>query len=151
MKKLCFLCVATIFLCFPVVSLSQQPAPKINPNPLTRPQYLVVVSSSDVKELMKTIFDTITQAGFKIDHLDSKELQLEAIRPDHPPSKDYDKVLLWLERDFQEPLRYVRIYLLYGRYEEIWGKVSRVEVSPSWEEDRIGGLKQSLISLFNSK
>jgi hypothetical protein len=46
---------------------------------------------------------------------------LDARKPDERWPANYDRIILWLERSAQNPGS-VNLYLLYGRYEAIFGK-----------------------------
>jgi hypothetical protein len=118
--------------------------------PLARPKYLTVIQTEDPATLLRTIVDTVRKAGFQIGQMDVKEQQFEATKNDTASSKNYDRVIVWLERDVQEPAKYVKVYFLYGRYEEIMAekmKISRVELFPHEEEEHIGKLKQEILAL----
>ena len=143
--------VLCLFLCVP--SWGQQIAPPILKEPFGRPKYLTVIQTNNASTLLRTISDLVKKEGFRIDQLDVKEQQLEATRQDNVPSKNYDKVIIWLEKDFQDPDKYIKVYFLYGRFMEILAEekgVYRVKVTDSAEEGRIGKLKQSIIALSTS-
>jgi hypothetical protein len=129
---------------------AQQPGPQINEEPLQRPKPLVVLETNQPTVLMERIKTTIVNNGFKIDQVDMREQYLEATKLDGPESKNYDKIIVWLERDIEYPNRYLKVYFLYGRYIEMISRkldVYRIKITPSEEEGRIGQLKQSLISI----
>ena len=59
-------------------------------------------------------------------------------------------MIIWVERDFDQPAEYVRLYLAYGRYEEIWGSrrdISRVRIDQEQEATRTTGLRDALLRL----
>ena len=148
-----WLTTVAILLLMPQILWSQAPSPKIHPFPLSRLEPIVVIQSSNGIRLLEIISDTIKHAGFKINRLDRGVLLIVATRADDAPSKDYDQILIWLERDFKEPLKFISLYFLYGRFEEILAKekgVYRIIVDTSFEEERVGKLKQALISLSTS-
>lgn len=135
------------------ISVAQQPAPPLK-DPVVRPRYLTIIQTGDAEKLLKTISDIVMQGGFRVELLDPREQQLEATRADDVQSKGYDKVTIWLERDFHEPYKYVKLFFFYERYREIlaWKKdFYSVVISPSEEEERIGKLRQSLISLSTTE
>ena len=128
---------------------SQQPAPKVDSTPLARPVPLAVLKPQDPAALLDQITTTIKAAGFTISRIDTSDQLIDAKRAELPPSKNYDRVIVWLERDFRDPLKTVKIFLLYGRYEEIVSatrSVERIVISSDREEQRVGALKQSLLS-----
>jgi len=127
------------------------PAPPLDPNPLERPLPLSIMKIDTNFILLDLIADTLESYKFNIVRRDDKEEVLEAKRVDTPDSKDHDKVLIWLERDFQEPQKYVKIFLQYGRYLKIWSDVKRIKVDPDEETERIGKLKKAIISISKLK
>ena len=126
---------------------TQEPAPPIDPTPFERPIPLSIVKVDTHFILLDVIADTLESYKFDIVRKDEREQLIEAKRLDKPDSKDHDKVLIWLERDFQEPQKYVKIFLQYGRYLEIWSDVKRIKINPEVENERIGKLKKAIISI----
>ena len=126
-----------------------QPAPKVDPMPLARPVPLAVLKPHDPAMLLEQIVTTVKGAGFSITRIDENDQVIEAKRVDAAPSKNYDRVIVWLERDFRDPLKTIKVFFLYGRYEEIVSttrSVERIAISPDREDQRVGALKQSLMS-----
>jgi hypothetical protein len=126
---------------------TQEPAPPLDPTPLERPIPLSIVKIDIHFILLDVIADTLESYKFDIVRKDEREQLIEAKRLDSPDSKDHDKVLIWLERDFQEPQKYVKIFLQYGRYLEIWSDVKRIKINPEEENERNGKLKKAIISI----
>jgi len=140
------------FLISPAKSLAQQIV-SVDPNPLKRPTPLVVVKTDDAEALLKSIVDAVKNAGFDITTADFREAMIEAQKQDNQPSKGYDRVIIWLERDFLDPSKFVKLYFLYGRYESLLGaekKIYRIKVAESYEEEKVGKFKQFLISIANA-
>jgi len=133
---------------------AQAVAREINPAPLEHPQSLVTIRTRGPSKLFSRIQDSVRSAGFEISRVDATRFLLDARRPG-APTKDFDRILVWLEWTPQEPLKSVDLYLLYGRYEEIWtqeGKgTHRVVVDQSFEDEHVGQVRQALIQLTNSK
>jgi len=149
MRKILGLCAPVFFLASSVV-LPQQPAPPIHPTPLARPETLVSISSDNPVKVLETVRQTISAAGYEIVRIDPLAGTLEATRADSGSSKDYDKIVLWLERDLREPTRYINLYLLYGRYEEILAArrdIYRVVVSSAFEAERTAPIRKALMAL----
>ena len=142
---------AISLLCFMMLvaanSWAQEPAPPLDPTPLERPIPLCIVKIDTHFILLDLIADTLESYKFDVVRKDEREQLIEAKRLDKPDSKDHDKVLIWLERDFQEPYKYVKIFLQYGRYLEIWSDVKRIKINPEVENERIGKLKKAIISI----
>lgn len=139
-----------LFLVLSSVAAGQQPAPQIDPNPLVRPEALVSVSSTDPVGLLNKAHEKVAAAGYEIVRVDVSAGTLEAKRADSTSSKDYDKIILWLERDLREPDRYMKLYLQYGRYEEILAArrdVYRVVVTRAFEDARTAPIRIALIAL----
>ena len=127
----------------------QQPAPKEDETPLARPEPLCTVTAAEPSGLLNRLRQLAENDGFTINRISGSAGEMEAVKPDGPNSEDYDKVLLWIERDLnrQDALK---IYLLYGRFEKVWGKVPpvrRVKVDEAREASRIGHLKKQLVAL----
>jgi hypothetical protein len=130
--------------------VAQQPAKPLNPTPLERPSPVATVRTADVILTLHEARDSAVAAGFKVTKLDQGNLLIDARRLDRPGAKNYDRVLIWLQRTAQDPLKEVELYLLYGRYEEVWADqldIYRVVVSDDFEEARIGALRTALGTL----
>jgi hypothetical protein len=120
---------------------AQQPAKDINPVPLEHPQPFTSIRSADVADLLTRLRAAIEAAGFTVTRTDNNRLLIEGRRAEAAPSRDYDRVLVWLERGPVEPMVNFDLYLAYGRYEEIWARrrdIYRVVVDQRFEEERIG-------------
>ena len=101
---------------------------------------------------MRTAFQKVASIvadqGFKSDGINWSDGELSASRRDTDGSPNQDKLLVWLERDFEQPQSRVRLYLVYARYEQFFGangEVTRVKVDSDFESQRVGPLKQKLI------
>ena len=161
MLKKCFLItlfiLMTLNICFSatVVVVARLPAFAEDPTPLKPPKPLVRIEASNDSTLWKAILNILKKFEFKLTNLDSKENVIEATRyhksvGDLLPSRDYDSVIIWLERDFDEPNKYIKIYLAYGLYSNVLADISgarRFKTSPLWEEKNIGKLKEALVSI----
>lgn len=126
---------------------TQEPAPPLDPTPFERPVPLSIMKIDTNFILLDLIADTLESYKFSIVRRDDREPLIEAKRLNAPDSKDHDKVLIWLERDFQAPQKYVKIFLQYGRYLKVWSDVKRIKVDPDDETERIGKLKKAIISI----
>lgn len=133
------------------ISWSQEPAPPVDPTPLERPLPLHIMKIDTNFILLDLIADTLENYKFNIVRRDDREQLIEAQRLDAPNSKDHDKVLIWLERDFQEPQKYLKIFFQYGRYLLIWSDVKRIKVDSDEEAERVGKLKNAIISISKRK
>lgn len=124
-----------------VNSPAQQPARKINPEPLERPLPLVIVENGDPTAMLATVSAKLKARGFSIVSSDSKAFIVEARKYyDQKRPKDYDRVIIWAARD-------IAVYLLYGRYNFIVGgtnRVTRIVLEEGKEDETIGALKREL-------
>jgi len=131
----------------------QQPAKQINPALLEHPQPLTSIRSEDAARVMMQLRDAAMTSGFAITRTDNSRLTLEARRAEPAPSRDYDRVLMWLERSLSEPTASFDLYLAYGRYEAILARngveVFRVVVPTAFEDDRLRVLRPKLLALGN--
>lgn len=128
-------------------SWAQEAAPPLDPTPLERPIPLSIIKVDSNLALLDIIADTLAIYKFDLVRRDDREQVIEAKRMDAANLKDHDKVLIWLEKDFQEPEKYIKIYCQYGRFLKIWDDVKRVKVDAGEETERIGKLKQAIISI----
>jgi hypothetical protein len=103
----CFSIVVLLVFAFPVAS--QQPAPKVDMTPLARPGPLAVIRVQDPATLLAKVADVLRRGGFLLRQTDTRDQFIDATRPDSAPSKNYDRVLVWLERDFQDPSQTVKV------------------------------------------
>jgi hypothetical protein len=133
-----------MFLAAP--SASGQALIVTDPNPLARPSPLTAYEIGDAAKVFSAVSKVLADNGFKPVRADSSLGELEETRPDQG---NYDKILLWLERDFARPEKSVRLYFTYGRFEKVVGRgeAVRVKASPEDEDKRVGAVKQALLSL----
>jgi hypothetical protein len=140
-------------LAMAAVAHGQQPAKQINPAPLEHPQPLTSVRSADPMRVMMQIRDAAMASGFEITRTDNTRLTLEARRAEPAPSRDYDRVIVWLERSLSEPTASLDVYLAYGRYEAILARngveMFRVVVPAAFEDDRLKAFRPRLLALGN--
>jgi len=131
----------------------QQPAKQIHSVPLEHPQPLTSIRSGDAMRVMTQVREAATAAGFTITRTDNARLTLEARRAEPAPSRDYDRLLIWLERSPLEPTSSVDLYLAYGRYEAILARngleVFRVVVPAAFEDQRLSAIRPRLLALGN--
>src|SRR3989442_2720737 len=131
------------------LSLSaQQPGKPKDPTPFARPKPFCTFNTSDVRVAFQNVAGIVADQGFKSDEVNLSYGQLSASRRDNDGSPNQDKILVWLERDFEQPQSRVRLYLVYGRYEQFFGangELTRVKVDSDFESQRVGQLKQKLI------
>jgi hypothetical protein len=105
---------ATAALCFP----GRTPAQAMfatDPTPLERPAPLKTLKSGDTAKICDAIAKALTDNGFKLTNQDCDVGEFQATKKTNS-SGESDKVLIWLERDFEKPKDAVKLYFLYGRY-----------------------------------
>jgi hypothetical protein len=126
---------------------AQQPGKSKDPTPFARPKFLCTFNTSDVHNAFQKILGIITVQGFKSDGINWSDGELSAWRRDNSASPNQDKILVWLERDLEQPQSKVRLYLLYARYEQFFGTsdLTRVKADSDFESQQVGQLKQKLI------
>jgi hypothetical protein len=128
---------------------AQQPGRPVDPTPLARPEPLVTLETAKPAELLGRLRSLVTAKGFAVKERKDADFYFAAQRPDGPA--DYDRILVWLERDAREPQKAVHVHLLYGRFEEMWvasGRgIHRVKVDEPFEDERIGNLKEAILNL----
>ena len=148
-----FMALACGVLLLVVAVGGQQPAKQINTAPLEHPQPLTSIRSGDAVRVLTQVRDAATASGFTITRTDNGRLTLEARRAEPAPSRDYDRLLIWLERSPLEPTSSVDLYLAYGRYEAILARngleVFRVVVPASFEDQRLSTIRPRLLALGN--
>ena len=91
------------------------PTPVISDS-LVKPVSVTPTKVDTTMLLIKIISDTLKSFGFDIVKLDDKKQLLMAKKQDNKKLKDHDKVLIWLEREFKEPYKSLKIYLIHARY-----------------------------------
>ncbi len=151
-QKLFLISFFTLFNVF--VALCQEAAPNIDNTILSRPEPLFVIENVSGTKLLEEISDTLKSNGFSIVKFDNRDMQIESIKNIEQDSGNYDKVIIWFERDFFLPEKFIKIYLMFGRFLVVVSsetRVRRIEVSDIQEENIIGGLKRSLISISNKR
>ena len=137
-----------IVACCTVSIQAQQPGKPKDSTPFERPRSICIFSTSDVRNAFQKIVAIVANQGFKSDGVDWSNGQLSAWRSDSESSPNQDKILLWLERDFEQPQSKARLYLLYGRYEQFFGvsgDLTRVKIDADFENHQIGVLRQKLV------
>jgi len=110
--------------------------------PFERPEPLFLVRSADTVRLFKEISGTVQGYGFTVTRNSSKEGVIEAFRR---TQNEYDKIIIWMERDFSEPTKYVKVYFSFGRF---FG-LHRIKIDSAEEGKHVGMLKNSLRALSN--
>ena len=143
-----------LLACSPVVTVAQAIARPVDPTPLARPEAVATLHASAPVTLLQRLRQIVTTKGFTVVERDDDANFFAAERKDSGASKDYDRVLLWLERDTRDPLHLLHVHLLYGRFEDVWVAsrrgVHRVRVDPDYEAGRIGAVRTAILALADS-
>jgi len=141
---------AVIWLSFYSYAWAQgpPPAPPLDPTPMTRPQPLCTVDTEDPAETLKLLVSAIESTGFQVTPK-SREGGLEAVRIDPVGSENSDRLLVWLERDYREPLKSVRVFSTAGRFMKLFGRIdiARVQLTEAEEGKRFGVVRSKLIEV----
>jgi hypothetical protein len=134
-------------LCFPGRTPAQALF-KTDPTPLERPAPLKTLKSGDAAKICDAIGKALTDNGFKAANQDCDSGEFEATKKTNAAG-EFDKVLIWLERDFEKPKEVIKLYFLYGRYETLAGHPEpvRIVTNPADELQNVGALKDALTSL----
>lgn len=128
----------------------QEQSPPVDNTELKRPEPLFSIESNAGKELMTQISDTLKLFHFENVRKDNRNMIFEFKK--NLKEKDFDKIIIWFERDYSFPDKIINVYLLFGRFRYIFSnesKIRRIEVSDNEEDNIIGELKKSLISINN--
>jgi hypothetical protein len=141
------------------IAYCQDIAPPIDNTILERPTPLFNMQSnlgesSIGSDLLNEISDTLKRFNFDIMKLDNRDMQIESTRKISPNRDDFDKVIIWIEKDFRMPDRYVKVYFAFGRFMNIVSsdtKIRRIEITKIQEDKIVGDLKKSLISISQNK
>ena len=142
-----------VVVCWTVSVPAQQPGKPKDLTPFARPKPFCSFNASDVRVAFQKVAGIVSDQGFKSDEVNLSDGELSASRRDSDGSPNQDKILVWLERDFEQPQSRVRLYLVYGRYEQFFGangELTRVKVDSDFESQRVGQLKQKLIDFAAS-
>jgi hypothetical protein len=138
----------------PLPLFAQDIARPLEPAPLERPVRLRSFRSLVPTVVLSLIRDSVTKRGFAIVERDDDNLTFAAQHPDAPGRPDYDKLLVWLERDAVAPLTRLHLYLLYGRFEDVWVSsrrgIHRVQVDSDFRDRHIGPILTLLFALPDS-
>jgi len=139
--------VAVVMLCFPGQTHAQALF-KTDPTPLERPAPLKTYKSGDAAKICEAIGKALADNGFKVANQDCDAGEFEATKKTNSAGES-DKVLIWLERDFEKPKDAIKLYFLYGRYETFAGHPEpvRIVTTAADELQNVGGLKDALTSL----
>jgi len=140
------LVIAVFALSLPVTA-SGQAIFTTDPNPLERPAPLKTIKSGDSAKICDAVSKILKSNNFDIKDQDCDLGQFEATRKTGSTG-EFDKVLIWLERDFAKPKDVIKLFFLYGRFETLAGHQDPVRIkAPPDLEDQIHNLKDALISV----
>jgi len=144
------------YLALGVLSVAWFPCPAVgqavfstDPNPLQRPVPLVVFKTGNATKVLDAVSTVLNENGFKLTRSDADRGELEAARDDSHSLGESDKVLVWLERDFERPKGSIKLYFVYGRFGKLVGhdQPVRIKLKPGDEDGHVASLKQAFVSL----
>jgi hypothetical protein len=148
LRALCSVIVTAIAaLCFPGLTPAQTPF-ATDPTPLERPAPLKTFKTGDAAKLCDVIVKALTDSNFKVTNQDCDAGEFAAEKKTNRDG-ELDKVVIWLERDFEKPKDAIKLYFRYGRFETLLGHPEPVRISttPADEDRNVGPLKDALKSL----
>jgi hypothetical protein len=139
---------ALIALCFHGRTPDKQALFKTDPIPLERPAPLKTLKSGDTAKICDAVAKALTDNGFKVTNQDCDVGEFGGTKKTDAAGES-DKVLIWLERDFEKPKDATKLYFLYGRFETLSGHPEpvRIRTTAADEEQNVGALKEALTSL----
>lgn len=105
-------------------------------------------SSGNTTKICDAISKVLTDNNFTVVKQDCDHGEFEATKKTSSAG-ELDKVLIWLERDFEKPKDATNLYFLYGRFEVLAGHSEpvRIKTTPVDEDQNVGTLKESLLSI----
>ena len=107
---------------------------------LSRPRPLVTLVCARPLDLLMDIQGELQNQGYIVDSISGNYLELEAILQVSSNATEYDKFLLWFERDPQQPEERLLLYVLHGKYKSYFGyeeEFQRVEVTEESEAEQL--------------
>jgi hypothetical protein len=118
----------------------------IDSTPLERPRALTVLPG-DRSAVLGRIGTVLRSNGFTETSRDIDSGELRATRADAEVANARDELLIWIDGQAGDAAR-VRIYMLYGRYEQFFGQGGqRVHMTPEEVVDRIGTVRDAVVNL----
>jgi hypothetical protein len=156
MKKIYWAFIIAFLLVISCDVWGQVAAPPIDLTPFERPAYLTLISiqNKDSEKMLEIIADSVKKYGYSDVHIDLKEQKIEANKYDVKDSRNFCKILLWFERDFQQPDKIIKVFLYCGRFEYMMAKTTgifRVKLSESMEDQYFRKLRNSIESTSTIK
>jgi len=144
----------SLLVLVPTHAQTQAMAPPIDRTKLERPFPVVTAEFSDIEKFYSSVRAKIEGAGFRVQREDSRNGVIEASKPDPGSTGGEDRIVVWIERDLQQPLSKVQVYVLFGHYEQVLtgtGKnllrVAGYALPEAFIEQRIGDLRRSLLAM----
>jgi hypothetical protein len=119
-----------------------------DPTPLERPAPLKTIKSGETVKICEAILKALADNSFKVKNQDCDLGEFEGTKNTNSPG-EFDKVLIWMERDFEKPKDATKLYFLYGRFETLAGHPEpvRIRTTPADEDHNVGTLKEALTSI----
>jgi hypothetical protein len=131
----------------------QKPAPPIDNAPFQKPVYfsLIKTKNTNIDEVLDSIAGRVIKAGYEVIARNVKEQQIEAEKKDSRNNDSYDRIIVWIERDFEKPNEIIKVYLLCGHFEYILGaesKIYRIKINDIEENQRFNAVKKEIRSII---
>jgi hypothetical protein len=133
-----------LVVALPTGAPAQQPGRPVDPREFARPKPLCTLSDSDSRAALERLRQALDGQRFEIEQVDLDAGEIHGKRAD---GTSLDRVILWLERNFQKPDGGFHVFILYGRFDRFFGatNLQRVVADAPFEDSRIGALKQDII------
>jgi hypothetical protein len=137
---------------------TQDPAPPLDTSPFERPRSICTLQGTTPEEVLLKLKGEAAAEQFTFEEFDSTNGYFSGTRYDRAPTgasspttdDRSDRILVWIERDLARPADRFKVFLMYARFQKVWGarlEMKRVQVSSSYEANRIGALRNRIVGL----
>lgn len=141
-----FILILPVALSISGYAQDQPPPPvQLDPRPIERPLVFYFFKTNDATRLLDSVENIIKKAKYEIVNRDENNQQLEAKRKINQ-TRDFEKILIWLERDFENPELKLKLYFFYGYYQKVFGysDPQRILLSLEQELENTGHITTSI-------
>jgi hypothetical protein len=94
-------------------------------DPVSRPVPVASLPGADVPKALGLITKVLENQHFRPTGMVTTQGQIEAVRD---VTNGQDRVLIWIERDLEQPTQQFQVYLSFGLYQEFWGATDMLPV-----------------------
>jgi|GEM_PF-6900471 len=146
MSRIAGIVLAGVLCCFASLPLFGQSLGAVeDTTPLERPRPVLQVKTQTPSDILQRIVDVVITNGYAIQESDGSSI--DATKRDSNESENYDRVIIWLERDFDRPSEIVKVFLIYGRFELLWGnqiETVRIHLTEVEARNRVSDLRAAI-------